>query len=337
MNAVARLPAAQRRDLFTETGAKAGLAPFHVEKDFWVCWVLAVLFNDAGIGPNLTFRGGTSLSKAWGLIERFSEDVDLAMSRAWIGNLPDAGEPGLTGSERKRRQSALRDGCRQRITEQLLPALQAAAAALPERARIEVEPLEEARDPFCLHFEYPGTGLKPPAESNRAAVKVELSGRADGWPMERRDIRPYVMEQFPAVTGDLTLALSCVRPERTFWEKAALIHERNTRPDEKPLEARQARHLSDLVRLWQTGVAETAGFAALFDGVKAHRRGFFDYGWVDYEQLKPGDLRLVPPDTRLAAWRADYREMRLMFPGEPAAFEELVARLRIIEESLARL
>ncbi len=337
MNAVAQLSPSGRRDLFIETGARAGLPPFHVEKDFWVCWALAVLFNDGGVGPNLVFRGGTSLAKAWRLIDRFSEDVDLAMSRAWIGDLPDAGEPGLTGSERKRRQSVLRHGCRLRITEQLLPALQAAAAKLREPAVIVVEPLEEARDPFCVHFQYPGTGLQPPADYNRAVVKIELSGRADGWPMERRTVRPYVMDQFPKVTGDLTLALTCVRPERTFWEKAALIHERNTRPDDRPLEARQARHLSDLVRLWQTGLAETEGFAALFDGVKAHRRGFFEYSWVNYETLAPGALRLVPPEGRLAAWRADYRGMRSMFPGEPVSFEELVAELRIIEQSLVHL
>ncbi len=337
MNTVALLPAEDRLALFTETGAAQGLPPFHVEKDFWVCWALAALFGHEEIGPNLTFRGGTSLSKAWGLIERFSEDIDLAMSRSWLGPAKDPGEPGISASEKERRLKALRDECREMITHKLAPALQSAAASLPEPFRIEIEPLARARDPFCIHFEYPGTGLRPPADYNQALVKIELSGRADRWPMADRSIRPFIAESFPAETGDPRLTLSCVRPERTFWEKAALIHEQNIRPEERPLAARQARHLSDLVRLWDADVAASDGFLTLFTGVKAHRNTYFDYAWVDYEALTPGTLRLVPPEARLAAWRADYQAMRPMFFKEPTGFEGLVQQLRIIEESLTRL
>jgi predicted nucleotidyltransferase component of viral defense system len=86
MNRIASLSSAERRAVFNEAGVSLGLPPFHVEKDFWVCWVLGTLFGDAGVGPHLTFRGGTSLSMGWGLIERFSEDIDLAMARSshWI-------------------------------------------------------------------------------------------------------------------------------------------------------------------------------------------------------------------------------------------------------------
>jgi hypothetical protein len=337
MNTVALLPAEDRLALFTETGAAQGLPPFHVEKDFWVCWVLEALFGHPEIGPNLTFRGGTSLSKAWGLIERFSEDIDLAMSRSWLGPAKDPGEPGISASEKERRLKALRDECREMITAKLAPALESAASSLPEPFRIEIEPLAKARDPFCIHFEYPGTGLRPPANYNQALVKIELSGRADRWPMTDRIIRPYIADTFPAESGDPRLTLSCVRPERTFWEKAALIHEQNIRPEERPLAPRQARHLSDLVRLWQADVASAGGFFALFNDVKTHRSTYFDYAWVDYEALTPSSLSLVPPEARLADWRADYQAMRSMYFKEPTGFEGLVQQLRVIEQSLARL
>lgn len=337
MNTVALLPAQDRRALFTETGAAQGLPPFHVEKDFWVCWVLAALFGHEDIGPNLTFRGGTSLSKAWRVIERFSEDIDLAMSRAWLGPAKDPGEPGISSSEKERRLKALRDECREMITGNLAPALQRTAKSLAEPFRIEIEPLAKARDPFCIHFEYPGTSLRPPADYNQALVKIELSGRADRWPMVDRVIRPYIADTFPAETGNPQLTLSCVRPERTFWEKAALIHEQNTRPEKRALAPRQARHLSDLMHLWNADVAAADGFGALFTGVKAHRSTYFDDAWVDYETLTPGSLRLVPPEARLADWRADYQAMRSMFFNEPAGFDELVQQLRLIEQSLARL
>ena len=103
MNILASLPRDERRALFTETGASLGLDPFYVEKDFWVCWVLEVLFNNETTGPHLTFRGGTSLSKAWAVIERFSEDVDLAMSRPWLGDASDPGDGGLVGVASQRR------------------------------------------------------------------------------------------------------------------------------------------------------------------------------------------------------------------------------------------
>lgn len=338
MNVVAQLPAKDRLALFTEAGARLGLPPFHVEKDFWVCWVLAALFKHPRVGPNLTFRGGTSLSKAWGVIERFSEDVDLAMSRAWLGHAKDPGQTGISSSEKTRRHKALREECREAITARLLPVLQAAAADLRAANRIEVESLEKARDPFCIHFEYPGTGLSPPADYNKAMVKVELSGRADSWPMSERSIRPYVADIFPEPTGNPSLTLSCVRPERTFWEKASLIHEQLTAGAEKTArKPHQARHLFDLVRLWRDDIATTPGFLALFAGVKAHRHAYFDYGWINYYQLQPRDLQLVPQPERLPDWKADYQAMRSMFFQEPPSFEELVEQLRIIEAALRRL
>lgn len=335
MNTVASLPAKDRRALFTETGAELGVDPFYMEKDFWVCWVLWVLFSDGSTGPNLTFRGGTSLSKAWGIIERFSEDIDLAMSRPWLGDTDNPGEENISKSERERRLKALRDECRGVIREVLVPVIQRAASALPESGRVAVEPLEKARDPFCVFFEYPGTGLQPPADYNMAKVKVELSGRADGWPMETRTIRPYVAEVFPKETGNPRLDLFCVRPERTFWEKAALVHEQHIRPGEQPLALHQARHLYDLVRLWETDVAASEGFHGLFDGVKVHRQTYFDYAWVKYESLRPGLLRLVPPDERLSGWKADYEAMQGMFIKNAPTFAEVLAGLGRIEEALA--
>jgi hypothetical protein len=175
--------------------------------------------------------------------------------------------------------------------------------------------------------------MKAPAHYNRAAVKIELSGRADGWPQESRTITPYVAESFPDLAGDEELRLSCVRPERTFWEKAALVHEQNARPETRALAPRQARHLYDLIRLWDR-VAGTDGRHALFDGVKAHRSAFFNYAWVDYEALSPADLRLVPADERTADWRADYQAMRLMFFHEPPVFDDILSGLKSVEEGL---
>lgn len=339
MKKIAALSAGERRELFNETGVRMGLPPFHVEKDFWVCWTLGVLFGDAKVGPHLTFRGGTSLSKAWGLIERFSEDIDLAMARDWFGPLADPGEAGINTAERDRRLQALRHECRRAINEVLLPVLDAAAKGLKEKLRLEVEPLQNARDPFCIHVQYPQAGFSAPVSYNKAAVKIELSGRAAGWPMQVREIEPYVAMQFPTIDPQAKCTLSCVKPERTFWEKAALLHEQNVRPETNQLAARQARHLYDLTRLWSVMPAGD-GFRALWDGVVKHRRSYFDYKWVDYETLTPANLQIlqiVPSDGRLGEWEADYRAMRAMFYGKAPGFEEVVQSLRMIQRKVAAL
>lgn len=332
MRRIASLSASDRAALFNETGIRMGLPPFHVEKDFWVCWTLATLFGSDTLRPKLTFRGGTSLSKGWGLIERFSEDIDLSMARAWFPEAKDPTDTSITKSERERRLKTLRQECRRGVSEVIAPVLYQAAEGLPGKWQIEVESLDQARDPFCIHFIYPGTEVVPPASYHRAAVKIELSGRAEGWPMEERIVIPYVAQEFPDIDPAATLRLSCVGPERTFWEKAALIHEQNTRPGNKPMAPRQARHLYDLFQLWGT-LPERGDWLALFDGVIAHRKSYYNYEWVDYDTLVPGSLRLVPAEENLAEWRADYQAMREMFFAEPPSFEEIISGLKGIENS----
>lgn len=335
MKNIAGLSASDRTAVFNETGVAMGLPSFHVEKDFWVCWVLGVLFDDPTVSPHLTFRGGTSLSKGWGLIRRFSEDIDLAMARGWAGDIQDPAESGIAGSQRNRRIQELRRACRKKITETLCSLLETASGALGEAARIEVEDLAGARDPFSIHFHYPSDGLSAPADYNQAAVKIELSGRADGWPREPRTISPYVAETFPDLAGGTQLRLSCVCPERTFWEKAALVHEQNVRPGTRALAPRQARHLYDLIRLWDY-LAGHNGLDDLFDEVKAHRRVFYDYTWVDYVDLTPGALQLVPGDHCLADWRADYQAMRPMFFEDPPDFDDILLGLQRVQEAFGK-
>jgi hypothetical protein len=339
MNQIASLPAKDRRQLFNEAAVQRGLPPFHVEKDFWVCWVLGILFGDAAIGGHLTFRGGTSLSKAWGIIERFSEDIDISMSRPWLGETKDPAEPEINPPERERRLQVLRNQCREMIRSRLHPLLEESAnRILKTTYRLEIEPLEKARDPFCIHFHYPAAENSTPTDYHRPAVKIELSGRAEGWPMESRTIQPYVAQVFPDLARSCAVTLSCVHPARTFWEKASLVHEHNIRPESKPLSTAQARHLYDLVRLWTVGgVAQTTGFGELFTGVKQHREAFFGYKWVDYSVLVPPTLRLRPPDDRLADWRNDYSRMRSMFYGEPPSFDDLLKGIDEIERGLTTL
>ncbi|MFI0348586.1 MAG: nucleotidyl transferase AbiEii/AbiGii toxin family protein [Chthoniobacterales bacterium] len=340
MNFISQLPATDRQAIFTETGVKLGLPPFHIEKDFWVCWTLSTLFKNELVGPNLAFRGGTSLSKGWQCIERFSEDIDLSISRNWISSELDPSEKNIASNEREKRLRKLRKECRSAITEILIPLLNSQLSTLREdvTCSLEVESLEKARDPFCIYLYYPTVGFNFPANYHRPAVKIELSGRAEGWPIESRRIQSYVTQQFSNFSDDLDLHIPCVRPERTFWEKVSLLHELNTRPERKPLAARQSRHLYDLYQLWQhLEIYKAPGFYDLFEIVKKHRQSFFAYQWVDYDKLSQRDLILHPPEDQISTWKADYAAMESMFFGKHPSFEEIRKSIRTIQSTLAIL
>jgi hypothetical protein len=342
MNAIATLTPGERGQIFTEAGARLGFAPFHVEKDFWVCWTLATLFSDGEIGGNLAFRGGTSLSKGWQCIERFSEDIDLAINRSWMGGdeLVEFKEDIITTSERERRYKRLREQCRRVIREVIAPHLIDHLGKIADRgsARVVTESIASDRDPFVVRIEYPGAGLTPPDDYFQPVVKIELSGRAEDAPAEPRLVVPYISELFPELFADTPRPVSCVLPHRTFWEKAALLHEQHTNP--KPVEPanRQSRHLYDLHQLWTAGnlKASITHQDPMFREVMVHRSDFFPYGWVNHREILPGDLQLVPEADRISAWVADFTKMKSMFFGVPPSFEQILTTIRNIQASLSR-
>ena len=338
MNELLALKADERREIFTETGVRLGMAPFHIEKDFWVCWTLLTLFTDNQIGPNLVFRGGTSLSKGWGLIQRFSEDIDLAMNRGWLGAQPgEEAEPWpLSKSQQEKRLKKLRGECRQVISGLVIPSLKERLTQITKDAtsRIEVETLEKARDPFVVYFRYPESGLAPPSNYFQARVKIELSGRADGMPVGIRNVAPYVSDAFPSVVPPgRQYEIPCVQPIRTFWEKVALLHEQNTRPERTTPASRQSRHLYDVHQLWtKGGLSGTVHLDKnLFRTVMEHRSQFFHYNWVDHLNLEQATLQICPPDSELSLWRNDFRAMESMFIERAPAFDVIVETLRAIE------
>lgn len=345
MNVITSLSADERKDIFTQAAAELGLPPFFIEKDFWVCWTLQCLFGDADLEPHLTFRGGTSLSKAWQCIERFSEDIDIAMNRQWAG-LPSEKEPSqanLTSKQIEKHLSALRKHSRTIITETLQPKLQQILQnTLGDRETWSLIPgnLTDERDPFTLHLHYPQCGFTSQDDYNKPRVKIELSARARQEPMEQRTIQPYAAQILPTTyQTSLTTRVNCVTPRLTFWEKTALLHEQHVRPapegePEKGPALHQARHLYDLHRLWtHLGLSRDTTLTSLYPTVLEHRKTFFAYKWVDYDTLTLDRLVLIPPEPRLAAWQEDYQKMRSMFFGQPPRFEEILNTLAQIQQS----
>ncbi len=328
MKAFIQLPEERRRLVFSQTGAQLNLVDVAVEKDFWVCWMLDQLFQQPIWGKHLTFKGGTSLSKGWKLIERFSEDIDIVISRAAIGFEGDkAPEAAPSKKQTKKRLNELRNACQQYVKINIQPALQdAIATRIPADLIWELTDDPEDHDQQTLLFFYP-TVFQEQAAYLRRSVKIEMGARSDTEPIETIKITPYINDAFPNLLPDSAVEVRAVLPKRTFWEKAMLLHEETFRPGGRGAQKEYlARHYYDLYRLIQAGIADSAAADIdLFWRVADHRKIYFRYSWVDYATLVPGQLRLIPTESELLKWRSDYNNMQQeMFYGEVPDFDEII-------------
>ena len=320
------LPATRRRQLCEAAGDALGLDAPSVEKDFWVCWVLRELFMLPKAGPHLTFKGGTSLSKGWKLIERFSEDIDAVVDREFLGfSGEQAPELAPSNKKRNKRIEALMSACQNYIREVMsLELTQRFEKSLPTDLKWRIADDPADNDGQTLLFEYPATFLS--GTYLQPVVKLELGARSDTEPSGTPEIQPYLAEALPDEMGPSTFKVRAVAPERSFCEKAMLLHEETFRDNEGP-KARLARHYYDLWCLIRAGIAEKAvDDPGLFERIVAHRAVYFRNNKEAQDSLRPGSLRLLPTGNQRAAWKQDYDAMRdTMFFGATPEFDEILS------------
>ncbi len=343
MDDVARLPANERAALFGETGAGRGVADTIIEKDFWVCWSLKRLFGlPKGTTATLVFKGGTSLSKAFNAIRRFSEDIDLSFDRAELGYTGER-DPEREGISRKHAARLIDDlvsDVERHIAEKLLPALRAAIVGqLGEPTNGEWSLEVDDGDTQTVNFHYP-TAL-PAAEYEGMAyitprVKFELGARGDPWPTEEKVIRPYAADDYPDFFADPDTSVTVLSARRTFWEKATALHAEAHRPAESPTPQYFSRHYYDLAMLLDTDEGRAAvADVDLLAQVAHHKATFFRSRWASYDTARPGTLRLTPDDARVKDLKADYRAMApMMFDQTPPSFDDILAEIAALEETV---
>lgn len=329
MDTFATFPATEREVYFQQAAANLGLPPHVIEKDFWVCWTLKRLFALECVGDELLFKGGTSLSKVYGLIRRFSEDIDLSIHRASLGFKGESDPAGLTGKPFKRANVALGDAARAKIMGEILPELKMTIRALLGDEGWRLEP--DASDPErqSLAFVYPVTGLTPDTTAYlRPAVKIEFGARADHEPSERKTVHPYLAEALPDALDEPEAAVKVISAVRTFWEKATILHQMAHLAPGKTFPARYSRHYCDIVAMIEGGVGETAARdEALLAEVVAHKIAFYTAKWASYETAVRGSLRLLPEKGRFGEIERDLESMREMFFDAPPKIDALIATL----------
>lgn len=325
----------ERRLVFEEASDRLGLPTVSIEKDFWVCWTLGVLFGLEGIGEALVFKGGTSLSKAWKLVERFSEDIDIVIDRERLGFGGDESPAkGVSGKQRKKRLERLKGTCLEFVSQEVEPVLR---ATLNGRLTDSFELAADSQDGMTLLFRYPSAYAEGAASYLRREVKIEMGARSDIWPAEEVPVVPYVAEVLPEYfENDASVNVRTISAERTCLDKMLLLHEENFRPNERAKKERMSRHYYDLYRLIVAGVGvRSVSDSVLLDRVVEHRSFFFAYSWIKYDEFSLSDLRLLPKDDFVAFWREDYQKMRAeMFFGSPPSFEEVLTVVGAFEKKL---
>jgi hypothetical protein len=333
-----------RRALFTTAGNRLGTVQQNIEKDFWVSWTLDALFNglQAG-GPRLLFKGGTSLSKAYGLISRFSEDIDITVFRDDIGQAATVEElEALSGKKRAARLDAIREACQNYISgllleqlSRLLRELLETARLAPELGRVEADP--EDPDHQSLLLWYP-TVTADGANYVRRAVKIEAGAKSALDPHSARTVTPYVAQDL-ASTDVAVPNITTVDPGRTFWDKIAILHGLrrwwDRRGELRGGGQRVSRHYYDVHRLL---ISDNGGNfvrdAAMAADCVRHARMFFNRPDFDLATAAPGSYALVPHDNMLANLEQDYNAMSQMIFGEIPEFGAVIQSVESLEQRL---
>lgn len=345
MDKFATKPDEERRDILQETASRRDLAEIIIEKDFWVCWTLKRLFINPSLSPYLTFKGGTSLSKAYGLIERFSEDIDLTISRtaSFLSDGADPMEDGLSSNERKRRIENLKSNAQQFVEKIALPALEADILATLGKSDWKLVLDNEDPDRQTILFYYPKVFSYGDfsndfsddfyTESYIAPhVKLEFGARGEIEPNEKRSISPYVADTFPEMFEAPACDVSVLGAERTFWEKATILHALHHGANMKD---RMSRHYYDTYMLDQGGIADTAlRNSVLLEHVVRNKNLLFRDTKASYETAITGSLRLLPNAGQIPILKKDYEKMAEMFMGDYPDFDTVMAGLAALEKRI---
>ena len=342
---VAKLSSSERLELFTQVASEKRLTIDIVEKDFWVCWTLEVLFGLRDLKSTFIFKGGTSLSKVFGLIERFSEDIDISVTRETLGFINDKDpEKHSSATKQKKLVEELRDAYRTFVKAKVFPAFDEAVIAKASKDwppvwghRVVGLDHEGNFEEGIITFRYPAV------EPNVASyipkeIRIEFGAGSDPFPTGEYQVKSYAEEQFPHLFSHTKNPITVLEPERTFWEKATLIHAEANRSSEQKTPARYSRHYYDLFKLSENEVGKNAlSNAQLRERVVQHKSVYFKSGWAKYDQAVPGTFKIIPDNQRLKDLQDDYVKMQPMIYGEAPLWEDLVSGLLKLENEINKL
>ena len=329
MRNIAKIKGNDRKALFHNTAAKMGMTDAIIEKDFWVCYMLDYLFHRCVWKDNIAFKGGTSLSKAYGLIERFSEDIDLILDWRVLGY--GINEPWEKRSNTKqdifnkeantRAEVFLRDTFLPSVISDL-------TAEFGENIRCFIDD----NDPQTVKIAYPNSFSDM---SILQEIRLEIGALAAWTPVKMANITSYAAQEYGRLFTHPSTEILTVLPERTFWEKVTILHREAFREEDRPFPTRYSRHYYDLYRMAKTEVKDNAlADNDLLARVVDFKDKFYRCPWARYDLAKRGTMHLMPPEHNLDKLRDDYEHMQNMLFGSKPSFEEIISGIEKLEREI---
>ncbi|MBL8025417.1 MAG: nucleotidyl transferase AbiEii/AbiGii toxin family protein [Fibrobacteres bacterium] len=329
MDDIALASVSHRQSVFDIAADRMQLPPAIIEKDFWVCWLLNRLFSSEPWQHSLMFKGGTCLSKVFGLINRFSEDIDLILDWSLIDIDNKTAWEKKSRTKRDQFNEAVNHKAAQFLEKALLPWL-SAGAGLPQLTGMKAS--MDLFDKLCINVVYPAsypTGYLNPQ------IRLEIGPLGDWVPHGNFSIRSYAAEYAPKAFRQPEGNVRSILAERTFWEKATILHREAHRTPDQHLPSRQARHYYDLAMLAKSSVKTRAlSDNGLLTEVAKFKEQFYPCPWAKYETAKKGSLRLLPPNHNIDVLRKDYIAMQDMMFGTAPGFDEIIFILTELEQEI---
>lgn len=316
----------ERKQIVTEVASQKGLPETTIEKDVWVTLVLEALFSIPDIKDHLVFKGGTSLSKGYGLIDRFSEDIDFAIDRKFLGFKEELSKNQI--EKKLRPQSA------QFIKEELIPKLKKQLENMGVPAEFySVDPkagVDENADPLPVYVHY--HSLFIPSNYLNDKVEIEVSARSITEPSKQCEIKSLIADVYPGKDfAGKPFKVEAAHPGRTFLEKIFLLHEQFQRKNSVAIAPRNrmSRHLYDIDKMMDSDFAAQAMTNSdFYKEIVKHRSLFTPVSGVDYDKMAPKEISFIPLKSVTEMWRADYEGLREnMIGGSPKKFDELITRM----------
>lgn len=326
-----KLSEEDRRIVINQVSTKTGLLPVAIEKDLWVMIALQAIFSTE-IANHLVFKGGTSLSKAWGIIERFSEDIDLAIDRSFFGFEGD-----LSRTQVKHLRKASCKYVDQKFPSLLKKALLDNGVKEFELTVTEFE--ESDTDPLAIELRY--NSLVEKQDYLQPRILIEISSRSLIEPFENKELSSIISTLYPKEKFiDKPIIVPTVTPARTLIEKMFLLHEEFQKPkDKKNRSERMTRHLYDISRLMDTKYLEEAiSNKDLYNTIISHRSKLTKISWVDYNSHNYKTLNFIPPSEIINEYEKDYSAMKeSMFYGKTESFDDLIKKLKKLNNRINKI
>jgi len=329
MNEFLKLSEKDRINIFTQAGIRKKLSLLAIEKDWWVTMILRALFACECSG-NIVFKGGTSLSKAWNLIERFSEDIDIAIDRKYFGFEGELKKKQINNL-RRASCSYIKDKLQNELNQKLQEnGINGYSLFVPETE-------DTTKDPQTIEIHFQSLFIP---DYIRDKVLIEIGARSLVEPSQNIQLRSIIADYYPdSDFADDYFIVPTVVPQRTFLEKAFLLHEEFQKPSEKIRVERITRHIYDLEKLMDTDFAKDAlNNSELYNIIVEHRRTLTAMKEVDYNTHVPEKINFVPPSFILDSWRKDYETMQSgMIYGESLPFDKLIERIKELNERFRKI